>query len=133
MIRSSRIGQPSDISKQSGLVELKHKSTQVFDLPDRQPISPAEISDRPHLEQIFSKASIDDFISERLRPRIFDSDLLTPSRFRAVLLSLRSSLRTLARRNPSSAKSLGRLAAILDEERNLADLLQMYRSALLQG
>jgi type III secretion protein X len=90
-------------------------------------------ADRPQLEQIFSKTSIDDYIAERLRPRIFDSDLLTPSRFRAVLLSLRSSLRTLARHNPSSAKSLGRLAAILDEERDLADLLQMYRSALLQG
>jgi len=28
---------------------------------------------------------------------------------------------------------LGQLAAILDEERDLTDLLQMYRSALLQG
>ena len=132
-MRASRLSQPADVSRQSGLVELRHKATQIFFLPDRQSISPSEVADRPQLEQIFSKASIDDYISERLSPRIFDSDLLTPGRFRAVLLRLRSSLRTIARRNPSSAKSLGRLAAILDEERDLADLLQMYRSALLQG
>jgi len=119
--------------KQSAGIEFSEKPTQFIELPGRQLLSPSEISDRPQLEQIFSKTSIDDYIAERLRPRIFDSDLLTPSRFRSILLSLRSSLRMLARRNPSSAKSLGQLAAILDEERDLTDLLQIYRSALLQG
>jgi type III secretion protein X len=132
-MQATRIRHSVATEKQSSGVEFSEKPTQFIELPARQLLSPSEISDRPQLEQIFSKTSIDDYISEHLRPRIFDSDLLTPSRFRAVLLSLRSSLRTLARRNPSSAKSLGRLAAILDEERDLADLLQMYRSALLQG
>ncbi len=129
----TRIPHSVVIGKQSSGIEFKKKQTQFIELPDRQLLNPSEISDRPQLEQIFSRTCIDDYIAEHLRPRILDSDLLTPSRFRAVLLNLRSSLRILARRNPSSAKSLGRLAAILDEERDLADLLQMYRSALLQG
>lgn len=132
-MQATRIRHSFAAEKYASGVEFSEKPAQFAELPDRQLLTPSEIPDRPQLEQIFSKTSIDDYISERLRPRIFDSDLLTPNRFRAVLLSLRSSLRTLARRNPSSAKSLGRLAAILDEERDLADLLQMYRSALLQG
>lgn len=132
-MRATPINQPIDRSNRIGVVEIRNGPTQLIELPERQLISPSEISDRPQLEKIFSKKSIDDFITERLRPNIFDSDLLTPSRFRSVLRSLRFSLRTVARRNPSSAKSLGQLAAILDEERDLADLLQMYRSALLQG
>jgi type III secretion protein X len=132
-MRATRIRHSVAIGKQSPGVEFSEKPTQFAELPTRQLFAPSEIADRPQLEQMFSRTSIDDYISDHLRPRIFDSDLLTPSRFRAVLFSLRSSLRTLARRNPSSAKSFGRLAAILDEERDLADLLQMYRSALLQG
>jgi type III secretion protein X len=132
-MQATRIRHLVSIEKQSSGIEFSEKPTQLFEMPDRHLLSPAEISDRPQLEQIFFKTSLDDYIAERLRPRIFNSDLLTPSRFRAVLFSLRSRLCALARRNPSSAKSLGRLAAILDEERDLADLLQMYRSALLQG
>ncbi len=132
-MKATRIRHSVVTGNQSPGVKFSEKPTQFFELPDRQLLTPSEISDRPQLEQIFSKKTIDDYISEHLRPRIFDSDLLTPSRFREVLLSLRSSLRTLARSNPSSAKSLGRLAAILDEERDLSDLLQMYRAALLQG
>lgn len=132
-MQATRIRHAAATEKQFSAIEFSKKPTQFIELPDRQLLTPSEISDRPQLEKIFSKTCIDDYISERLRPQIFDPDLLTPSRFRAVLVSLRSSLRMLARRNPSSAKSLGRLAAILDEERDLADLLQMYRSALLQG
>lgn len=129
----TRIGHPVVNGKQAIGVEFSEKPVFFFELPDRHLLSPSEISDRPQLEQIFAKTSLDDYIAERLRPRIFDADLLMPARFRAVLFSLRSCLRTLARRNPAAAKSLGRLAAILDEERDLSDLLQMYRSALLQG
>lgn len=132
-MQATRIRHLAVSRTQSPGVEFSEKPTQFIELPNRQLLTPSEISDRPQLEQIFSKTSIDDYIAEHLRPNIFDSDLLTPSRFRAVLLSLRSSLRTLARRKPSSARYLGQLAAILDEERDLADLLQMYRSALLQG
>ena len=132
-MQATRLRHSVAIEKQYLGIDFSEKPTQFIELPDRKLLIPSEISDRPQLEQIFSTTSIDDYIAERLRPCIFNSDLLTPSRFRSVLLSLRSSLRSLARRNPSSAKSLGRLAAMLDEERDLADLLQMYRSALLQG
>jgi type III secretion protein X len=113
--------------------QIARKSNEVIRLPERHSISPAELPDSSHLDRIFSEKSIDHFISIRLRPDISDASLLTPSRFRVILMALRSSLRSRVRSNPRSARQFGRLAAILDEERDLVDLLQMYRSALLQG
>lgn len=116
-----------------GIDQVIRHSNEVAQLPHRQAITPSEISDRPQLDKIFSEESFSHFIALRLRPDISDTDLLSPARFRDILMNIRSSLRALARRNPKTARHFGQLAAILDEESDLVDLLQMYRSALLQG
>lgn len=132
-MQATRISSPSISLFEGGVNQLDPKPSQVSQLPARRLVLPAEFADSPQLDQIFSEKSIDHFISMRLRPDISDTDLLTPARFRSILVSLRSSLRAKARNHPKAARQLGRLAAILDEESNLSELLQMYRSALLQG
>lgn len=132
-MRASQASFSSTVFFADGFEQIARKSQEVAVLPERYSILPAEFSDRSHLDRIFSEKSIDYFVSIHLRPDISDASLLTPSRFRLILMALRSSLRSRLRSNPRSARQFGRLAAILDEERELVDLLQTYRSALLQG
>jgi hypothetical protein len=111
---------------------LRQSSSQVF-LPQYRSLQPAEVSERPHLEQLFPLNSINDFVEKRLRPQLQDAGMLSPTEFRSALSDTRTRLRFLAKAHPKSSRQLGRLACLLEEEGDLIGLLQMYCSALIQG
>lgn len=117
----------------SGIDQIQRQSSAPISLPEHQSLRPAEVNEQPRLERLYALPSIDDFIAQQLRPYILDAEVLAPARFRSVLAQTRDSLRGYAKKHPRSARRFGRLALLLDEETGLLDLLQMYRSALLQG
>ena len=120
----------------AGLETISHKETAKLNFPSQAQqsrLSPAEISDFCQDDMLFPLASYDDFIVNYLLPYLEESELFFPSGFRKKLSQTRLDLRQQAEIHPQSAKKFGRLAALLDKEQQLFDLLQLYRSALVQG
>lgn len=114
------------------LISISHQEESSPIYPSGSNLHPAAISKPVNLDQLLLLQSIDDLISESLRPILNDPSILWPAGFIAALRGTRAGLINLARSNPRSAKTLGKLALALDEERDLVELLQMYRFALLQ-
>lgn len=117
----------------SGIVQIQRRAYAPVASLEHFPVRPAEVNEQLSLEKLYVLPSIDDFIAQRLRPEILDAEVLSPAFFRTVLSQTRASLRGYAKKHPRSARRFGRLALLLDEETGLLELLQMYRSALLQG
>ena len=120
----------------TGLETISHKANARLEFPQQAQqsrLSPAEISDFCQVDMLFPLTSYDDYIISSLLPYLEESELFFPSGFRKKLSQTRLGLRQQAEIHPQSAKKFGRLAALLDKEQQLFDLLQLYRSALVQG
>lgn len=109
-------------------------------MPERAEAPPADLNNRPQLDQLLHQPSMNDQLQAQLRPQLEHRDLLTPARFREVLGEAQSHLRdsadVLLQQGPAqadAARSLNRAARLLQEESQLRELLQTYRSALFQG
>lgn len=112
-------------------------------LPERTASAPAELGSRPHLSVLLDRPSLDDLVSESIRPSMLNRDLLMPVKFRQALDGALQHLKNAAIRIPESGQQesggddrlrvLNRATRLLNEEVNLRDLVQMYRSALYQG
>ena len=111
-------------------------------LPRRQEEAPSEFRGRPQLEELFAQPTFDDALEAAIRPQLVNRDLLVPSRFQAVLD------RTLERLSGEVGDEVGatdgemttdkkrvlqRAVRLLNAERDLRGLVQMYRSVLYQG
>jgi hypothetical protein len=116
----------------NSLLAISHQEESPPIYPSGSHLQPASISKPVNLDQLLLLQSIDDFVSEQLRPSLIDPSILWPAGFKKTLMETRAGLIHLARAKPRSAKTLGKLALALDEERDLVELLQMYRFALLQ-
>ncbi len=117
----------------SGIDQILRQPLAPLLLPEQQALEPAQISDRPRLETLFYRGSINDYVAAQLRPDLMGSEILAPAQFRAALTETRANLSRIAKANRRSAKKMGRLMRALQEECALFELLQMYWSALLQG
>jgi type III secretion protein X len=117
------------------LLDLVRQSVTVGSapLPDFADVAPPETPAHSKLDQLLALPNIDEFIDGELRPGIDSLEILSPSRFRSELGSTLAGLRAAAETSPRAARTLGRAARLLADEANLRDLLQMYRSALVQG
>jgi hypothetical protein len=127
---------PVSLVPAAGLETITHKATAKQDFLKQAPqsrLSPAEISDVCQVDMLFPLTSYDDYLTSYLLPYLAESELFFPSGFRKKLSQTRLSLRQQAEIHPHAAKKFGRLAALLDKEQQLFDLLQLYRSALVQG
>lgn len=102
-------------------------------LPDFSNVVPAEIPTHSELDRLLALPNIDEFIDNALRPHIDSGEILSPVRFRDVLSTTLAGLRAAAEKKPRAARLLGRAARLLADEASLRDLLQMYRSAVVQG
>lgn len=111
-------------------------------LPQRQEEAPSEFRGRPQLEALFAQPTFDDALEAAIRPQLVNRDLLVPSRFHSALE------RTLARLSSEiddeegvtdgempveKKRVLQRAVRLLNAERDLRGLVQMYRSVLYQG
>lgn len=102
-------------------------------LPPGLDIAPSEMPQPAELDRLLAMPNLDDYLREALHPHLENKDLLQPGRFRQVLETARDALRAAAENEPDQARALNRAARLLSEEADLRDLLQMYRSMLLQG
>lgn len=106
-------------------------------LPDQRQLTPAERTEGQALEQLLARPDFDSFLDDSIRPTLQDRDLLLPTQFRnaleGTLSALTDAATTAAVVEPEDGKVLNRAVRLLNEEVNLRDLLQMYRSALYQG
>lgn len=122
------------------VVHVRQGDTQG--LPQRQEGAPSELGGRPRLETLLGRPTMDSVLEEAIRPRLEYRDLMVPSRFQAVLDSVCSKLsKSLEDEEkegdpslpPEKKRALQRAGRLLNSERELRGLLQMYRSVLYQG
>lgn len=118
----------------------KAQTSDFGKLPERADAPPADLNHRPQLDQLLHQPSMNDQLQEQLRPQLELRDLLSPTRFREELGHTQSFLRDSAdvllqqgADQADAARSLNRAARLLQEESQLRELLQTYRSALFQG
>jgi type III secretion protein X len=103
------------------------------ELPDFVDLALAEMPAHSQLDQLLALPNIEEFVAAALRPKVDDTQILTPGAFRSVLEATLAGLRRAAEKQPRAARSYGRAARLLADEASLRDLLYMYRSALQQG
>ena len=111
------------------------------DLPRREEGAPADVGGRPQMETLLALSTLDDALDASIRPELEHRDLMVPSRFRegldGVLQQLRDAAAQLQEAGPGQdadrLRVLNRATRLLNEECQLRDLVQMYRSVLYQG
>jgi type III secretion protein X len=105
-------------------------------LPDKKELTPAENLQRPQLDRLLSRPNLDSFLEQVTLPEITDRDLLMPSRFKLTMEEVAALINEAAAQphdDPQATRTLNRASRLLAEEKDLRDLLQMYRSVLFQG
>jgi type III secretion protein X len=122
------------LSFERGIDRIVHEQGSALDgLPDKVNLPPSELAQAMQLEQLLSLPNLGDFLERALQPDLENKELLQPGHFRDVLNGVQQMLRDAAAANPDDARTLNRAARLLAEEADLRDLLQAYRSMLLQG
>ena len=96
-------------------------------------LSPADLQVISALDQLFEMPDIGDFIMQSLMPELGDASLLQPRHFAKALLAALDQLRSAADADPALAQKLGRCAGLMQQVKELHELLQSYTNALLQG
>jgi len=111
-------------------------------LPQRQEGPPSELGGRPRLEILLAQPTLDETLEDAIRPRLENRDLLVPSRFQSVLDRVHAMLSedidddpggTGVSMPPEKKRTLQRAVRLLNSERDLRGMVQMYRSVLYQG
>ncbi|HYC37715.1 MAG TPA: hypothetical protein VEC19_14910 [Usitatibacter sp.] len=123
----------SPLAFDRGIDRVVHEHGQRSALPERLDIAPSEMPQPAELDRLLAMPNLADYLQETLQPRLESKELLQPGAFRQALEGAREMLRQAAQSDPESARALNRAARLLSEEADLRDLLQMYRSMLLQG
>jgi type III secretion protein X len=123
----------SPLTFDRGIDRVVHERDTPAALPQGLNIAPSEMPQPAELDRLLAMPNMEDYLQGLFQPRLENKDLLQPGQFRATLESCREMLRQAAEADPASAKTLNRAARMLSEEADLRDLLQMYRSMLLQG
>lgn len=132
-LQSMRPTPVSAFHADSGIDRISRQVAPAVILPVRADLQPAALSEQLQLERLFEMTTLEDFIHQHLAPDLRDLALLAPARFRATLAATRKDVLNQAGRQRALARKLGKLAALLDEQDELARLAQLYCSALLQG
>lgn len=105
-------------------------------LPDEPGLVPSAQGQPNAVDELFAHENLESLLDRWVRPQI-QPELLTPTRFRVAIAAAAAEFAHAAeiRRfaNPRVGKLLDRAGRLLQEEKDLRELLQMFRSALLQA
>lgn len=132
-----RIGQQVFFERGIDSIVGTPEGVDVLYLPDTHELAPAALVRATALDELLSVRNLESLLEASVRPELAERDLLSPQRFRATLNSVLARFAHVAdaRRhaNPRLARTLDGAARVLADETELRDLLQIYRTALLQG
>lgn len=103
------------------------------ELPRDGRLAPSDRRVMPRLDQLLHTATLTDIVTGELAPRIEDRDLLLPDRFHRTLDEVREEVALASARHPDHRALFKAATALLDEERDMRGLLDMFRSALMKG
>lgn len=105
-------------------------------LPDAHGLTPSELEQTNAVAELFACDNLESLLETWVRPQV-RRELLAPHRFReaiggaAAAFARAAEIRRYA--NPRVGKLLDRAGRVLDDEKDLRELLQMFRTALLQA
>lgn len=110
-------------------------------LPQRQESAPSDAAGRPQVDALLAMPTLDDALEGSIRPELEHRELMTPTHFRQGLDGIQLTLRAAAqqlqgsdnKQDTEQLRVLNRATRLLNEECQLRDLVQMYRSVLYQG
>lgn len=103
------------------------------ELPSDGRLAPGEARAQPRLDQILHASTLADALRDELAPRLDDRGILMPDRFNRELSSALASLEAAQKAQPEHAAAFREARAVLREEQELRDLIDMYRNALFKG
>jgi hypothetical protein len=107
------------------------------DLPDGFDLAPSAQEQPNAVFELFACNNLESLLDAWVRPAIVRRELLEPQGFRAAIAGAAEAMARAAgiRRyaNPRVGKLLDRAGRVLEEEEELRELLQMFRTALLQA
>lgn len=102
-------------------------------LPKDGRLAPSDGRVMPKLDQLLAAPTIADRLASELTPRMADRDMLLPDQFHRALSDAQSLLGKEMRNHPEHKAAFQEALALLKEESDLRELVDMYRSALFQG
>lgn len=102
-------------------------------LPGDGRLAPGETRTLPRLDRILHADTLADALHDELAPRLDDRGILIPDQFHRALSDALDDLRSAQKAQPEHAATFREAQAVLREERELRDLLDMYRNALFKG
>ncbi len=122
-----------DIDASVGLAKVSQKLGNDLQLPLYESLTSSSINEPRSLDKIFLFENLESLFFKKSFPVFSDSNAFSPSTLPNLLSELKYSLRNTAQMDLSSARLVGRLFKIIDDEKQLLDLLKMYRHAIFQG
>lgn len=102
-------------------------------LPTNGRLAPSDGRVMPKLEQLLAAPNIGNRLAAELAPRMEDRDMLLPDQFHRTLHAAQDRLASESRNHPEHKALFREAQNVLKEERDLRDLVDMYRSALFKG
>lgn len=102
-------------------------------LPTEGRLAPSGEAVTPKLDQLLKTPNLADGLAAELAPRIDERDVLLPDQFHRTMTEVRAMLGKEAANHPQHKAVFRDAAAVLKEEGDLRDLVDMYRSALFKG
>jgi hypothetical protein len=101
----------------------------------RTSVQPSEKHPDVRLHQLFDAPSMDSRLLDGLKPDLHDKSILVPARYHAMLGKVHRWIREASEdgRGEEGRRILEEAAALLEEEKGLMDLLDIYRYILHQA
>ena len=105
-------------------------------LPDAaSPVMPSSEHPNEQLQKILSAQPLGHRILASLEPMLTDKDFLIPARYQAMFEDVRTVMAKMlgGKRSATDKRKIRKALKLMEEERELMDLLRYYRSLLHKG
>ena len=125
------------ISIETGIEQILYEQSQVGEknLPENiNTLLPSEEHVNHELDKVFSATNLDDYLLALAKPEITNSDVLKPDVFHRLFSQLPDILDALSEdMDPECQQDLNNAAVLLKEEKDLINLLNLYRNLLVKS
>ena len=124
------------LSFDAGIERILSRSDPIApSLPESNQVLPGETHYEEHLTDLLLPPSVEQALAESFRPDVEHREILTPVGYETALDETETTMRTSIDRSISRSdqEKLESAVQLLEEEKNLRELLRTYRHLLHQG